>query len=157
MNVNLEQLHREEQNRLLNRRRGDSHDDDWSLQDKKRPPRIFDRNKLAQQQQVMSSGGEQSPYAHRQSRVLTKRDFKELFRYEENERDKKALKKDWKKLDKQFKAELKFKHIIDFYLGSSDQLASCLYDISAKKVLDCLNTSDDEGFNASIMRVLCLN
>lgn len=51
---------------------------------------------------------------------MTKRDFKELFRYEENDRDKKALKKDWKKLDKQFKQELKFRHVIDFYLGSSD-------------------------------------
>ncbi len=63
----------------------------------------------------------QAPYAdHHKGRFLTKRDFKELFRYEENDRDKKALKKDWKKLDKWFKSELKFKDIIDFYLGSSD-------------------------------------
>ena len=89
--------------------------------------------------------------------MLTKRDFKELFRYEENDRDNKALKKDWKKLDKQFKTELKFRHIIDFYLGSSDQLASCLFDISAKKVLNSLEVGSAEGFNESIMRVLCLN
>jgi len=89
--------------------------------------------------------------------VLTKRDFKELFRYEENDRDKKALKKDWKRLDKQFKSELKFRHIIDFYLGSSDQLASCMFDISAKKLLDSLDVGSAEGFNESIMRVLCLN
>lgn len=89
--------------------------------------------------------------------MLTKRDFKELFRYDENDRDKKALKKDWKKLDKQFKSELKFRHIIDFYLGSSDQLASCLFDISAKKLLSSLDIGAAEGFNESIMRVLCLN
>ena len=89
--------------------------------------------------------------------MLNKRDFKELFRYEENDRDKKTLKKDWKKLDKQFKQELKFRHVIDFYLGSSDQLASCLFDISAKKVLSSLEVGSAEGFNESIMRVLCLN
>ena len=43
---------------------------------------------------------------------MNKKDFKELFRYEENDRDKKALKKDWKKLDKLHKKELEFKHII---------------------------------------------
>lgn len=47
-----------------------------------------------------------------QKRNLSKRDFKELFRYDENDRDKKALKKDWKKLEKQHKKELEFKHII---------------------------------------------
>ena len=45
-------------------------------------------------------------------RFLSKRDFKELFRYEENDRDKKILKKDWKKLEKLYKKELEFKHII---------------------------------------------
>ena len=43
---------------------------------------------------------------------MNKKDFKELFRYEENDRDKKALKKEWKKLDKLHKKELEFKHII---------------------------------------------
>ena len=45
-------------------------------------------------------------------RFLSKRDFKELFRYEENDRDKKILKKDWKKLEKLHHKELEFKHII---------------------------------------------
>jgi len=88
---------------------------------------------------------------------LTKRDFKELFRYEENDRDKKALKKDWKKLDKKFKSELKFKDIIDFYLGSSDSLAQCLVDVSSKKILASIDSETPECFNESIMRVLCLN
>ena len=43
---------------------------------------------------------------------MNKRDFKELFRFEENDRDKKMLKKDWKKLEKMHKKELEFKHII---------------------------------------------
>lgn len=43
---------------------------------------------------------------------MNKRDFKELFRFEENDRDKKILKKDWKKLEKMHKKELEFKHII---------------------------------------------
>ena len=43
---------------------------------------------------------------------LSKRDFKELFRYEENERDKKALKKDWKKIEKRSKSNTEFKHVI---------------------------------------------
>ena len=55
-----------------------------------------------------------------QRRFLSKRDFKDLFRYEENERDKKTLKKDWKKLDKAHKKEVEFKHII----GKSSQSAS---------------------------------
>ena len=51
---------------------------------------------------------------------MSKRDFKDLFRYEENERDKKTLKKDWKKLDKAHKKEVEFKHII----GKSSHPAS---------------------------------
>mgnify|MGYP001198156572 CR=1 FL=1 len=35
-----------------------------------------------------------------QVRYLSKRDFKELFRFEENDRDKRELKKDFKALDK---------------------------------------------------------
>mgnify|MGYP007082949120 CR=1 FL=1 len=42
-------------------------------------------------------------------------------------------------------------------MGSSDHLASCLCDISAKKVLASLEGGSAEGFNESIMRVLCLN
>ena len=45
----------------------------------------------------------------------------------------------------------------DYYLTSSDQLSSCLFDISAKKVLASLHAEPIDGFNESIMRVLCLN
>ena len=34
------------------------------------------------------------------SKILSKRDFKNLFSYEENERDKKKLKRDYKALEK---------------------------------------------------------
>ena len=37
VDVNLEELHRQEQNRLLNQRAGDiEHGEDWTLQDQKR-------------------------------------------------------------------------------------------------------------------------
>ena len=36
-------------------------------------------------------------------RPITKSDFKDLFKYEENDRDKKELKRDFKKIEKKFK------------------------------------------------------
>ena len=76
--------------------------EEWSLQDKKRIPAI------------MTSGARDShpPQQNLHPRNLNKRDFKELFRYDENDRDKKDLKKDWKKLNKLHKKEMEFKHII---------------------------------------------
>ena len=80
-------------------------DEEWSLQDKRR---------INQDEEEQQMHGQ--PYSNDQSlsqkRNMNKKDFKELFRYEENDRDKKALKKDWKKLDKLHKKELEFKHII---------------------------------------------
>ena len=49
---------------------------------------------------MMNNSREFDEQANEHRRFLSKRDFKELFRYEENDRDKKAIKKDWKKLDK---------------------------------------------------------
>ena len=37
VNVNLEELHREEQKRMLIKQQNNEQDDEWSLQDKKRP------------------------------------------------------------------------------------------------------------------------
>ena len=45
-------------------------------------------------------------------RYLTKRDFKELFRFEENDRDKRELKKEFKAIDKRFKSKIQFKDFI---------------------------------------------
>jgi Ca2+-binding EF-hand superfamily protein len=58
---------------------------------------------------------------YKNSKRIRWEDFKELFKFEENERDKKDLKKDFKKLDKKHNGKLKFKHLIDFYLTSSEQ------------------------------------
>lgn len=77
-------------------------------------------------------------------------------------------------MEKLHKSKLEFKHIIgtcvksssdfiylcqDYYLNSSEQLSSCLYDFNAKRVLDSLSSSpdNDHSFNESIIRVLCLN
>lgn len=54
-----------------------------------------------------------------------------MFKFDENDRTKKEVKKDFKKIDKEHKGKIKFKHligkskytliwIIDYYLGSSD-------------------------------------
>ena len=47
-----------------------------------------------------------------QVRYLSKRDFKELFRFEENDRDKRELKKEFKAIDKKFKSKIQFKDFI---------------------------------------------
>ena len=48
-------------------------------------------------------------------------------------------------------------YVLDYYLKSSESFSSVLFDISAKKVLESLHPESHEGFNESIMRVLCLN
>ena len=52
----------------------------------------------------------------RQQREIYKRDFKELFKYDENERDKRELKKDFKKIEKKFKSPLQFKDLIGKFI-----------------------------------------
>jgi Ca2+-binding EF-hand superfamily protein len=49
---------------------------------------------------------------YKKSSRITYKGFKELFSFEENDRDKKQLKKDFKKMDKEHKGKLKFKHLI---------------------------------------------
>ena len=46
------------------------------------------------------------------SKKLAYSDFKDLFNYEENDRDKKELKRDYKKLEKDQSGNVKFKHLI---------------------------------------------
>jgi hypothetical protein len=43
-----------------------------------------------------------------------------LFKYDENDRDPRELSKEFKLLERKFKNKFQFKHLIDFYLGSSD-------------------------------------
>ena len=45
-------------------------------------------------------------------RYLSKRDFKELFKYEENDRDKRELQKEFKTIDKKLKSRIQFKDFI---------------------------------------------
>jgi hypothetical protein len=55
-----------------------------------------------------------------EKRFVTKEDFMGLFKYDENDRDPRELNKEFKLLEKKFKNKFQFKHLIDFYLGSSD-------------------------------------
>ena len=56
---------------------------------------------------------------------MTRQDFNDLFGYEENDRDRKALKKDYRAL-KNFHSRVKFKNLLDFYLTSSNAFEDCL-------------------------------
>ena len=55
-----------------------------------------------------------------EKRYVTKEDFLGLFKYDENDRDPRELSKEFKLLEKKFKNKFEFKHLIDFYLNSSD-------------------------------------
>ena len=55
-----------------------------------------------------------------EKRFVTKEDFMGLFKYDENDRVPRELSKEFKLLEKKFKNKFQFKHLIDFYLGSSD-------------------------------------
>jgi len=50
--------------------------------------------------------------AENPKKTLNYKDFKSMFSYDENERDKKALKKEFKHLDKEHNGKIKFKHLI---------------------------------------------
>jgi hypothetical protein len=56
---------------------------------------------------------------------MTRQDYSELFGYEENDRDRKALKKDYRAL-KNFHGKIKFKNLLDFYLTSSSTFEDSL-------------------------------
>ena len=49
---------------------------------------------------------------YKKSSKISYKAFKELFAFEENDRDKKNLKKDYKRLEKEHKNKVKFKHLI---------------------------------------------
>lgn len=63
-----------------------------------------------------------------------------MFKFDENERDKKDLKKDFKTLNKKHNGKVKFKHLIDFYLTSSEEFAVSLENIDTGKILDGLES-----------------
>ena len=53
-----------------------------------------------------------SEQVYKKSKVISYKDFKNLFNFEENDRDKSDLKRDFKKLEKEHKSRVKFKHLI---------------------------------------------
>lgn len=89
-------------------------------------------------------------------------EFKELFNYEENDRNRKDLKRDFRTIHRLQDGKVKFKSLVDFYLTSSAQFARCIKQIDAGSVLQSIEANYDnsmgaERFNESILRVLCLN
>lgn len=108
--------------------------------------------------------------------------FREIFDFEENDRNRKDLKRDYKALEADHKT-VKFKHLIgkwltflnhsiDFYLTSSEDFGHSLKAVDSKRVLESLNmqesSSNEEesgdsqdnqisSFNEKLVRVICLN
>ena len=73
-----------------------------------------------------------------QVRYLSKRDFKELFRFEENDRDKRELKKEFKAIDKKFKSKIQFKDFIGKFppnMASLLRLVFCRFLSQFKRCL----------------------
>ena len=113
---------------------------------------------------------------------MSRRLFTDLFSFEENDRDKKLLKKDFRAIEKDHK-KVKFKHLIgkayqslslDYYLTSSEDFGHALKAVDAQRVLDSIampisdsdgedGASNDESFkeipnfNEKLMHVICLN
>ncbi len=107
-----------------------------------------------------------------QSRYLSMVEFKELFNYEENDRSRKDLKRNFRTIHRLQDGKVKFKSLVgkkhvplislDFYLTSSAQFARCIKQIDACSILQSIEANYDnslgaERFNESILRVLCLN
>ena len=74
--------------------------------------------------------------------------FREIFDYQENDRNRKEMKKDYKEMERRHKGGVKFKHLIgktcglnilDYYLTSSEDFGHALKDIDARNVLDAIS------------------
>lgn len=57
-----------------------------------------------------SQESEQENYT--KSQKISYKDFKNIFKFDENDRDSKELKKDYKKIEKKSKGKVKFKHLV---------------------------------------------
>lgn len=62
---------------------------------------------------------------YKKSSKITYQSFKELFDFEENDRDKKQLKKDFRKIENEHNNKVKFKHLIGM-LDQSDYFGRLL-------------------------------
>lgn len=99
--------------------------------------------------------------------------FKDIFEFEDNERDKKRLKKDFKKIEKDHNGKVKFKHLIgnttfsltkkpklllDYYLNSSERFGQHMKSVEARNFLKALRSDDNEaGFNERLLKLICVN
>ena len=59
-------------------------------------------------------------------------------------------------MEKKHNGKVKFKHLIDFYLASSEVFAQSLENIDTGKILDGLESKED-GFNERLLKLLCIN
>jgi hypothetical protein len=110
---------------------------------------------------------------YKKSSKISYQAFKELFLFEEdNDRDKKRLKKDYLKIEKEHNGKVKFKHLIgkqlslsfnisyiDYYLKSSEDYGEHMKGINAKGVLKSLKSKkgEESGFNERLLRLICVN
>jgi len=91
-----------------------------------------------------SSSSAQAPINTKPNKSINSKAFKELFYYEENDRSQKELKKEFSSLEKDHKGRLKFKHLIDYYLGSSRDFKDSLSAIDAEVILESLTSQSSE-------------
>ena len=75
---------------------------------------------VQQEDNQTDESSEEEQIYYKNSKKIEWDDFKTLFKFDENDKSKKELKKEFKKMDKKHKGNLKFKHLIDFYLTSSE-------------------------------------
>lgn len=71
----------------------------------------MDQDNLLEERSEQDSFTQHSKFFKKSQRVSYK-EFKELFSFEENERDKKQLKKDFKRMEKKNSGKVKFKHLL---------------------------------------------
>ena len=90
--------------------------------------------------------------------ILNKKFFKELFVFEENDRDKKQLKREFKSMLQLYGGRINFKNLIDFYLNSSELFTESLKKVDANRILEGISKSlDSEHFTEKVVKMLCLN
>lgn len=106
-----------------------------------------------------SSSSAQAANHAKPNKHISSQAFKDLFYFEENDRSKKELKKEFANLEKDHRGRLKFKHLIDHYLGSGRDFKDSLSAVDAGAILDSLSnqSSEMERFNERILRLICVN
>lgn len=88
---------------------------------------------------------------------INKKEFRQIFNFEENEKDKRQLKKDFKKIlsikkkqsegrnnmdnsNDEYRKYVKFRHIIDYYLTSGNNFYEQLRQVDSQKIIETLLT-----------------